>query len=162
MKFRKHIRLKEYDYSTDGYYFVTVVTYNRLPLFKNCSGECELAIKNLPKFVSGLSIDWFVVMDDHIHIIFVFENCSRTLGRVVSAMKCVITKIVTASVNSPQDVAVNVNSQNKADLHRPQQSIWQWNYYEHIVRNEKALDKIRKYIENNPDIEKPDWEKLDK
>jgi len=151
MKFRKHIRLKDYDYKTNGYYFVTLVTRNRLPLLKDCSGECELAIKNLPKFISGLLIDWFVVMDNHIHVIFVFENCSRTLGRIVSAMKSVITKFV----------AVNVNSQNKADLHRPQQSIWQWNYYEHIIRNERVLDKIRKYIENNPDVEKPDWEKLD-
>ena len=172
MKYRKYIRLKEYDYKTDGYYFVTIVTHNRLPLL--CSGGCKSAIeeciKKLPKFISGLSIDWFVLMDNHIHVIFVFENCSRVLGRVVSAMKSAIAKIVLTNVNlstmvylhRPQQEADLHRPQQEADLHRPQQSIWQWNYYEHIIRNEKALDKIRKYIEFNPDVEKPDWEKLEK
>ncbi|MDO8735441.1 MAG: transposase [Elusimicrobiota bacterium] len=154
MKFRKHIRLKDYDYSTNGYYFATIVTKNRLPLL--CSGGCKSAIEKcineLPKFICGLSIDYFVVMDNHIHIIFVFDNCTRTLGKVVSAIKSAITKIV----------AANVNSQKSVDLHQPLQTIWQWNYYEHIIRNEKALDKIRKYIDDNPDIEKPNWDELDK
>ncbi|MFH0947896.1 MAG: hypothetical protein V1833_02720 [Elusimicrobiota bacterium] len=196
MKFRKNIRLKNYDYKTNGYYFVTIVTHNRLPLLciggstsvccsggstsVCCSGGCKSAIveciKKLPEFISGVSIDWFVVMDNHIHIIFVLEDCSRTLGRVVAAMKSAITKIVTVNGNSlpqqqadlhlPQQQADLHLPQQQADLHLPQQqlqqAIWQSNYYEHIIRNEKALDKIRKYIENNPDIEKPDWEKLDK
>jgi len=39
--------------------------------------------------------------------------------------------------------------------------IWQRGYYEHIIRNESALNKIREYIMNNPDKEKYDWDKLD-
>jgi len=39
--------------------------------------------------------------------------------------------------------------------------LWQPNYYEHIIRNESALNKIREYIMNNPDKEKYDWDKLD-
>ena len=139
---------------------MTVVTRNRLPLL--CSGGCEPAIeeciKKLPEFISGLSIDWFTVMDNHIHIILIFDGCSRTLGRVVSAMKSAISKVVAAGVNPP--VAANMNSQI-GDLHRPLQSIWQWNYYEHVIRNERALSKIREYIQNNPEAEKLNWDELD-
>ena len=89
-------------------------------------------------------------------MVLVFENCSRTLGRVVAAMKSAITKIVAADVNLL--VAANVNSQ-RVDLHQPLQ-IWQWNYYEHVIRSEKALKKIREYIQNNPEAEKIDFEKI--
>ncbi|MDD5687876.1 MAG: transposase [Elusimicrobia bacterium] len=152
MKFRKHIRLKDYDYKTNGYYFVTLVTWNKLPLLKNCSGECKLAIKDLPKFISGLSIDWFVVMNDHIHIIFVLDDCNKTLGQVVRALKYNITKNVAVGLPSNQ---IKANSNSPA-------TIWQWNYYEHIIRNEKALSKIREYIQNNPDIEQLNWDELER
>ena len=166
MKYRKNIRLRDYNYKTNGYYFVTLATKNRLPLL--CSGGCKSAIEKcineLPKFIRGLSIDYFVVMDNHIHIIFVFDNCTRTLGKVVSAMKSAVSKIVAAKLVPLQR---DLNSQKTVDLHQPLQEqidggIWQWNYYEHIIRNEKALDKIRRYIANNTNAEKYNWDELEK
>lgn len=152
-KFRKNVRLKKYNYNTDGYYFVTIITHNRLPLLKPYKEAMEISIKNLPDFINGLSIDYFKIMDDHIHIIFIFKNCTRPLGRVVSAMKYSITKIV--SVESSFNQKANGNSPaTKA-------TIWQWDYYEHIIRNEKSLQKIREYIENNPLVEIINWDNLE-
>ncbi|MBI4651461.1 hypothetical protein HY745_09315 [Candidatus Desantisbacteria bacterium] len=54
IKFRKNIRLKKYDYDTNGYYFVTIVTHNRLPLLKSCKDAIEISIKKLPEFINGL------------------------------------------------------------------------------------------------------------
>ncbi|MBI5573233.1 MAG: transposase [Elusimicrobia bacterium] len=163
MRFRKNIRLKDYDYSTNGYYFVTVVAKNRLPLLKEYrygSGAIAIAqaINDLPKFISGLTIDWFKIMDNHIHIIFVLEDCSRSLGQIVKAMKYNITNIVAVGLPSHEKSSYS----NATAIIVADGGIWQWNYYEHIIRNEKALDKIRRYIENNPEVEKPNWDELDK
>lgn len=159
LPFRKNIRLKHYDYKQDGYYFVTVVTRNKLPLLKNFRKEIEEYIKlKLPKFIHGLTIDYFVVMDNHIHIIFILENCNKVLGQIVRAMKYGITKIIAAGLPScNNNVAVRLPSHNVATVIK---AIWQWNYFEHIIRNEKALSKIREYIQNNPDALKIRFEEF--
>ena len=51
-------------------------------------------------FIKGLLIDYIAVMDNHIHVIFVIENCDRTLGEVVRAMKYKITKIVAGGLSA--------------------------------------------------------------
>ena len=161
MEFRKSIRLKDYDYKTNGYYFVTIVTKNRLPLLKKYrygSGAIAIAqaISDLPKFIKGLAIDYFIVMDNHIHIIFVLEDCVKSLGQIVRAMKYNITKIVAVGLPSHEKSShSNATATNGG-------GIWQWNYYEHIIRNKKALDKIRRYIANNPNAEKYNWDELEK
>ncbi|HAH31339.1 MAG TPA: hypothetical protein DCL44_03385, partial [Elusimicrobia bacterium] len=43
-----------------------------------------------------------------------------------------------------------------------EERLWQPNYFEHVIRNEKALTKIREYIENNPMAEKMNWDELEK
>ncbi|MBI4652088.1 hypothetical protein HY745_12600, partial [Candidatus Desantisbacteria bacterium] len=127
--------------------------------------------------INGLDIDYFKIMDNHIHIIFIFKNCARPLGRVVSAMKYNITKIVKSGsssqdngeCNSPathamhgtNDVAAGLPSSVNAANDKSPSTIWQWNYYEHIIRNEKSLRKIREYIDNNPLVENINWKDLD-
>ena len=117
------------------------------------------AINDLPKFIEGLAVDYFIVMDNHIHIIFVLEDCVKSLGQIVRAMKYNITKIVSTNV------AVGLLSHEKSSHSNATATngggIWQWNYYEHIIRNEKSLAKIREYIQNNPDVEKLNWNELD-
>ena len=180
-KLRKNLRIKGYDYSQNGYYFVTIVTHNRLPLLKKYKGECESVIKDLPKFIEGLKIDYFIVMDNHIHVIFVFDGCERTLGQVVRSMKYNITKIVTVGLSSHNKkcssgrfdnhqicsggiaIPQMANSDSLTNLSHSNATatIWQWNYYEHIIRSEKELEKIREYIENNPLVEKLEWSKFE-
>jgi len=156
MRYRKHIRLPNYDYSQNGYYFVTICAKDRYDLF---SGIIELIIEQkinqIPTYYPTVSIDYFVVMKSHIHAIIVINNnCSRggvtpplqykpTLGHVVAYFKYKTTKFINAL------------------YHTPGIPIWQRGYYEHVIRNETALNKIREYIANNPEKEKYEWDKLD-
>ena len=94
-----------------------------------------------------ITLDAFVVMPNHIHgIIFIEESAvgatggspvrsgprRRSLGSFLSGFKSATTKRIN-------------------DLQRtPGLSVWQRNYYEHVIRNEQSLDRIREYIANNP------------
>lgn len=140
MRYRKHIRLKDYDYSMNGYYFVTLCTKNRLPLFETDDAKSIISrkLEQIPKFYSGVKIDIAVVMRDHIHMILVFDGASKSLSYIIQAFKSWITR-------------------EKAFASR---SIWQPNYYEHVIRNEAALMRIREYIQNNPSVEGIDFDRF--
>jgi len=125
---RKTIRLKDYDYTQDGYYFVTICTHKHKPKISQYRGIVERILSSLPERFSGLKIDWYVLMPTHIHVIFVFEEMKSSLSELVRVFKALVTRAV-------------------------KERFWQRNYYEHVIRNEKALLKIREYIENNPQVE---------
>ena len=122
---RKNSRLKAYDYTTDGYYFVTVISKNRENFFEGREQEVEKELKDLEKKTSGMTLDYFVTMPNHAHIIFILQKCGLHLGEIVRRFKAKVS-------------------------HAFGGNIWQANYYEHVVRNDKALEKIREYIINNP------------
>lgn len=124
----KNIRLKHYDYGNDGYYFVTVVAYQKLNYFQTKKDEVDSELKDLVKKTEGLSLDFFVVMPNHVHIIFVLKSCTLKLGEIVRRFKAKVS-------------------------HGFKEFIWQPNYYEHVIRNDKALNKIREYILKNPEKE---------
>jgi len=74
---------------------------------------------------SGLKIDWYILMPTHLHMIFVFNETKKDLSEIIRTFKALVTR----------------NTKIK---------FWQRNYYEHVIRNEDALLKIREYIQNNP------------
>lgn len=125
MRDRKNIRLRYYDYRTDGYYFVTAVTKLRQNLFLGKEQLIENELKDLQLKTLGTGLDYFVVMPNHVHIIFVLQNCQLHLGELVRRFKAKVSRSLGDNV-------------------------WQANYYEHVIRGEKALEKIREYITNNP------------
>jgi len=126
MKRKKELRLKNYDYTSDGYYFITVCTYYRRPYIvaKNRDVVAQF-IEHISTKIKGVSIDFYVLMPTHIHLILILEQCELKLGEVVRRLKAVTSK------------------QSGIKL-------WQPNYYEHVIRNERALRKIREYIISNP------------
>ncbi len=128
MRGLKDIRLKRYNYQSDGYYFVTVVADARLNYFQNRKEEVNLELKDLVNKTKGLSLDFSVVMPNHVHIIFVLNSSELKLGEIVRRFKAKVS-------------------------HKFKEFIWQPNYYEHVIRNEMALNRIRKYILNNPEKE---------
>ena len=132
---RKEIRLKNYDYSQDGYYFVTICTYKQKPIMTEYKDVVERILFSLPKRFTGLNIDWFILMPTHIHVIFIFEDMKRSLSDVIRVFKALVS-------------------------HELKQKIWQRNYYEHIIRNDDALCNIRKYIEENPLVDMIEFEKF--
>ena len=83
----------------------------------------------------GLSLDYFVIMPNHVHIIFILKQCLLPLGEVVRRFKAKVS-------------------------HKFKMFIWQPNYYEHVIRNEKALNRIREYVVNNPQAEEIDFEQF--
>lgn len=125
MRGRKNIRLKQYDYTSAGYYFVTAVSKLRENLFAGKEAIISNELSDLQNKTKGVSLDYFVVMPNHVHIIFILENCPLHLGEIVRRFKAKVS-------------------------HSLSRNVWQANYYEHIIRNERALEKIRQYIINNP------------
>ena len=150
---RHSIRLKDYDYTQEGAYFVTVCSYGRECLFGEVINEemqpnqfGQIVVDSwlwLAKHYPYVALDAWVVMPNHFHGIMVIgendEGGSRTaptkiksLGRLIGAFKTVSTK------------QINLIRQT------PSLTLWQRNYYERIIRNESELNRIREYIEANP------------
>lgn len=145
---RKNIRLREYDYSSAGVYFITVCTKDRKALFWNNVGatngrpqEYELSkygkivddvILQIPQHYPNIRIDNYVVMPDHIHLLLRIEGditgrpmVAPTISRVIKQMKGYVSKQIG-------------------------HSIWQKSFIDHIIRNKKDYVEHYTYIENNP------------
>jgi REP element-mobilizing transposase RayT len=114
---RKNIRLQNYNYTSNGYYFVTAVSQLRQDIFLGREKEIEDQLLDLKNKVPGINLDYYVIMPNHVHIIFILNNCKLHLGEIVRRFKAKISKAFG-------------------------QHVWQANYYEHVVRNEKALMKV--------------------
>jgi REP element-mobilizing transposase RayT len=152
LKQRKQIRLKNYDYSQSGLYYVTICTQNREYLFGNVlNGKMELndfgkiindVLFTIQKHFDHVELDEFVIMPNHIHgiVIIVGAGSSRPiLGKIIGYFKYKSTKRI-------NDLLGSENPTPTIKIKK----IFQRNYYEHVIRNENELIKIREYIKNNP------------
>jgi len=157
---RRSLRLKDYDYSQAGAYFVTLCTHEReCSLGEIIDSEVKLSPvgnivkkewKKLSTRFSNVQWDAFVVMPNHIHGIIIFKSKDNVGATLVVAQT---PRAGTSPAPTVGDVigmfkslCVNQCIQNELKLGK----LWQRNYYEHIIRNEKALYRIRQYIKNNP------------
>ena len=161
MNYRKHIRLPNYDYSQNGYYFVTVCTHMRRPIFVDAvKSLVEQKINQIPEYYPTVSIDYFVIMKNHIHAIIIINNnvgAESYSARNDESIGPIKNRPLQKHIGLP-----TIIRSFKSWVQREMcVQIWQRGYYEHVIRNEKALNKIREYIMNNPDKEKYDWDKLD-
>ncbi len=151
---RKLNRLKDYDYSQAGAYYVTICTKNKIHYFGNIMNEqmnlneygkiAQDSWKQIPAHYPNIGVDEFVIMPNHIHgIIFLFEDsvteqCSVTtksrfglLSKIIKSYKESVTKLIR-------------NEFNDTDFS------WQRSFYDHVIRDEEGLNKIREYIYYNP------------
>ncbi len=156
---RRSIRLKGYDYSQSGAYFITICTYNRECLFGKIvddkmilnqygeiANQCWLEI---PNHFPNVELDEYIIMPNHIHEIIVINE--QNVGAIhelplqnqYQRRKMLIPKIIGR-------FKMNSAKQINQLRHTPNIPVWQRNYYEHIIRNENELNKIREYIINNP------------
>lgn len=158
-KSRKSNRLIGYDYSTSGAYFITICTKNRkeiLSKFDVGTGvlDCpkiklswfgEIAdkyINQLNDFYDNISVDKYVIMPDHIHLLVSISNNkgqSRTpvpTNKTLDNKNSVISKFISTFKRfSNKEFGEN---------------IWQDRYYDHIIRGEEDYREIWQYNENNP------------
>ena len=154
---RHSIRLKNYDYSQAGAYFVTIDIQNRDHLLGNIVNG-EMVLNDAGKMIDeqwnalkerfpSVDLDIYQIMPDHFHGIIVIVGATlvvarddakpTTLGDIIGAFKSITTHEYIKGVE-------NKNWQ------RFSKHLWQRNYYEHVVRDENDLERIRKYIQLNP------------
>ncbi len=122
------MRLQHYDYRSNGYYFVTFVTRMRMDLLIGREQALEAMSQEVAHQLKGVSIDTMVVMPNHIHMIVVLDSSTTHLGEVIRRFKAKSSYVF-------------------------KERLWQSNYYEHVIRNERALDRIREYIISNTGME---------
>jgi len=168
---RKSIRLKNYDYSQAGIYFVTICIQNRLHLFGeivdgkmalNDAGEiANVCWGEIPLHYPNVQLHQYIIMPNHLHGIIEIVGAEyfppvhtnpeyfppvhtnpeyfppvrgkSPLGNIVRGYKIGVTKWFQENKNNPVG-----------------KSIWQRNYWEHIVRNENENNRISQYIIDNP------------
>ncbi len=149
-------RLRGFDYAGCGEYFVTTVTHRRECLFGTVVGSVmrrtsagdavHRAWLALPERYPFLSPDSFIVMPNHIHGILVFgpEHVLARDGGLLTPGRVHLDRVMRA-FKSTSAIAVN------RTLGRAGVPLWQSGYFEHVVRNERALERIRGYIDGNPE-----------
>ena len=139
---RKSPRVKGYDYSQRGFYFLTVCSRDMKCVF----GSVELDSVNLSALGSLVSSSWseiprwfpsvalyeFVVMPNHFHGIVEILETKHALKDIVGSFKSSVTR----------------RARERSLIGR--EDLWQRKYYDHIIRSERALTNIREYIRNNP------------
>jgi len=143
-------RLKMWNYSHNGYYFVTICTDNRERYFGQIINNemsfskiglvAERYWKEIPAHYPFVNLDAFIIMPNHIHgIIIIDKNVetgyipslhNNTLGDIIGGFKAAVTRWCRNN-NHPQFA-------------------WQSRFYDHIIRNEREFFNIRKYIIYNP------------
>ena len=143
---RKPTRLKGYDYSNNGAYFITVCTYNRQCILSNIVGEGLCALpqhtltqigKEIEKSIHyindnyiGVTIDKYVIMPNHIHLIVILDDSGGHGDPPL--LQNVIGRLKSYTANKFMD------------------NLWQRSFHDHIIRDEKDYLKIWKYIDENP------------
>jgi putative transposase len=159
---RKTIRLKDYDYSQAGGYFLTICTYSRKDLFGEISNQ-KIVLNDVGEVVeqwwlklenkfTNVQLDYHVIMPNHICGIIMISEGKNDVGAIhelplqrgkVERRRMLIPKIIGYfKMNSAK--CINRLHDSKGD------PLWQRNYYEHIIRNENELYRIREYIWSNP------------
>lgn len=147
---RKHIRLKEYDYSQDGYYFVTICTENNLPLLAAVKQGSECVLTDIGMVVKQklfelenrfehVKVDKYVIMPTHIHVVIILKQLlppdaapRPTLMDVICAYKSITTRECNRNDGTPG------------------RKLFQTSFYEMVLRDERSYNEICRYIEENP------------
>ena len=156
---RKSLRLPGYDYAAPNWYFLTICAAEKRALFgkiielemvPSYAGQVvERTWLRLPEFYPRIALENFILMPNHFHAILVMGEATPLsrqrdygLPEVVRGFKSMSAREINRGMHGP----------------RP---LWQRGYYEHIIRDDADLARIREYIDNNPiawanDPENPD------
>ena len=140
---RHSIRIKGYDYSQPGMYFVTICSWQRQRLF-DVPDIRQIAMnvwREIPEHFPTVGKDSFAVMPDHVHgILQLHEPIQQTkvprLDDIIRVYK---------SITSVRWIQWNKQNETPCTRH-----LWQERFYDHVIRNEKDAQRIREYILNNP------------
>ena len=146
---RKRNRLKDYDYSSEGYYFITICTkdreavlWERAPVgaafgrlvLSEIGSIVDKEIHEIEGIYSNVMIDKYVVMPNHIHMIIILKTKQEEGGRPKAAPT--IPQILNKFKGS---ISKQIG-----------RSTWQKSYYDHVIRDEADYLAVWQYVDNNP------------
>ena len=152
---RKDHHLHDYDYSQAGAYFVTICTKDRLRVLSEIHSVgagvfdrprvmllphgviADHYIRQLHEHYDHLSVDTYIIMPDHIHLLIRLSDNGRS-G-------------TPAPTNANSTIAQFVSTFKRFCNKEYGENIWQRSYYDHIIRNDQDYREVWQYIEQNPD-----------
>ncbi|MDD3804431.1 MAG: transposase [bacterium] len=170
-------RMKEWDYRQNGCYFVTICTKNRDEYFGEIkSGEMQsnehgkIARKlwlEIPNHFGNARIDEYVIMPNHLHGIIILDDkreddkinvetlqCNVSVNAVENEFHSKISprpKSLSTIIRSYKSICTRmINELETLQCNVSTKFGWQSGFYDHVIRNDASLDKIREYILNNP------------
>jgi putative transposase len=143
---RKQKRLKDFDYSREGAYFITICVKNRVNVFGKIISNssvlnkigllAEKYILEIPSHFCNVEVFEYIIMPDHIHMILIINNVNpvkhSTIVDIIKGYKQIVSKEI--HQNYPE---IEFN--------------WQRSFHDHIIRNYESLDRVCDYIKHNPE-----------
>ena len=163
-------RLPNWNYAADGAYFVTICTHNRLHFFGDViNSQVQLSVigkiadqfwADIPNHFADVYLDAYVIMPNHVHGILIIDRShnyhtplppthvetlhATSLPPNMSNISPK-TNSLGAIIRSYKSAVTRWSRQNHFD-----NFAWQPRFYEHIIRNDSSMHRIRNYIINNP------------
>jgi len=184
-------RLKDWDYSQDGFYFVTICSYSRANIFGEIRNDqmilgdfgkiVERCWRAIPTHFVNVNLDKFVIMPNHLHGIVVIDNPNpknttcldvETLHATflqnqntmfLNTRKTNYYSKISPKPNSLSTVIRSFKSAVTKNIHQITPAldrVWQNNFFDHIIRDDEELNRIRDYIILNPKLWNEDKENL--
>ncbi len=152
---RKRVRLENFDYSTEGAYFITICTKDRRMILSQIVGAIHespaveltkigFVVENTIEKMSsrfGIEIDQYIIMPNHIHLIIVIEDLDRAIRESPLHKRSVISKAIGY-------MKMNVSKQIRET--NPNISLWQRSFYDHVIRDREDFLNHQKYILESP------------
>jgi len=158
---RKQLRLKDYDYGQEGAYFVTICTFERQCLFGKIDNG-KMILNDMGKIVRDewlktpivrlyIALGEFVVMPNHVHGVIEINKTVGATRRVARTSSNKNRGPISGSIGAiiGQYKSKTTKRINKL-CNTPSRYVWQRNYFDHIIRNDIDLNRIRQYINENP------------
>ncbi len=156
------MRLREYDYTDQGPYFITICTAGRAPLFGEIA-DLQMTLSPAGEVVARewertaairgdeIILDAFVVMPNHVHGIVTLVNPPEPDGFEIRTQSSSLLRRPGSLGAFVGGFKGAVTSEIRNQNNDPGMAVWQRNYYDHIIRNARIHDKIREYIVTNPE-----------
>ncbi len=151
---RKQIRLKGFDYSSQGCYAVTISTYQHLWLFGGVDVLNEIGViveeevVKIPLHYNCVKIDNYIIMPNHIHLLITI-GCDAFPDGQENMINSVTGKLEMPELKNIVGAFKAGVSRRVHKIH-PNLKIWQTRYFDHIIVNEKDYNEQWDYIEANP------------
>ena len=153
---RRPNRIPDYDYSQNGAYFITICTQNRRKILSKIVGTpvpgcpqepspkllpygqiADKYILQMDSYYENLSVDKYVIMPDHIHLLITIHNTDGHPGTGVPTKR---TSVIARFVGTFKRFCNKEYGEN----------IWQGRYYDHVIRNQQDYNEAWEYIQYNP------------